>query len=302
VVIGSGAMGQSGIDAMLRRVYAEGKRIDPLAVPRVMGSAVVSLVAAELGARGPAFAVTSACASAAHAIGTALLLLRSGAAEVAVTGGADACFSYGHLQAWEGLRVMAPDTCRPFSRERRGMVLGEGAAVFVLETLEHAERRGAEPLAELAGFGQSCDAGDPVHPDPEGMAAALTGALRDAAMAPGELDYVNAHGTGTPSNDVAEARALQQVLGGELERISISATKSLHGHALGASGALELVAALFAIREGVIPPTANWLGPDPECPLDVTPNVPRERPVAAALSSSFAFGGLNAVLALRRLG
>jgi len=266
-----------------------------------MASAPVSQIAAEFGARGPAFAVTSACASSAHALGTALLLLRAGAAQLALAGGTDACFSYGHLQAWEALRVMAPDTCRPFSRDRRGMVLGEGAGAFVLETLEHARARGATPLAELAGFGQSSDAGDPVHPDPEGMAAAIGAALRDAAMEPGEVDYVNAHGTGTASNDVAEARALHLALGSAARLASVSSTKSLHGHALGASGALELVATLFALREGVIPPTANWLGPDPECDLDVTPNEARERPVRAALSSSFAFGGLNAVLALRRL-
>jgi nodulation protein E len=181
------------------------------------------------------------------------------------------------------------------------MVLGEGAAVVVLETLDHARSRGATPLAELAGFGQSCDAGDPVHPDPEGMAAAIRAALRDAAMAPGEVDYVNAHGTGTESNDAAEARALHRALGPAARRVSVSSTKSLHGHALGASGALELVATLFALCEGVVPPTANWLGPDPQCDLDVTPNRARERPVAAALTSSFAFGGLNAVLALRRI-
>jgi nodulation protein E len=181
------------------------------------------------------------------------------------------------------------------------MVLGEGAGVFVLETLDHAQGRGARPLAELAGCGQSCDAGDPVHPDPLGMAAAIAGALCDASMAPEEVDYVNAHGTGTASNDAAEARALHRALGAAVRRVSISSTKSLHGHALGASGALELMATLFALREGVIPPTANWLGPDPECDLDVTPNTARTRSVAAALTSSFAFGGLNAVLALRRI-
>lgn len=301
VVIGTGAGGQAGIDAMLRRCYVDGQRIDPLAVPRVMASAPVSQVAVELGARGPAFGVTSACASSAHALGTALLLLRSGAAEVAVAGGTDASFSYGHLQAWEALRVMAPDTCRPFSQGRKGMVLGEGAGVFVLETLDHARRRGALPLAELAGFGQSSDAGDPVHPDADGMAAAIEAALGDAGMEPGDVDYVNAHGTGTPGNDPAEARALHRALGERARSVSVSSTKSLHGHALGASGALELVATLFALREGVIPPTANWLGPDPDCDLDVTPNAPRERPVAAALSNSFAFGGLNAVLAVRRI-
>ena len=195
---------------------------------------------------------------------------------------------------------MADDTCRPFSKQRRGMVLGEGAGVFVLETLERAQRRGATILAEFAGAGMSADAGDIVFPSEVGAAKAIERALKDGGLAAQDVDYVNAHGTATPANDPTETRAIRRVFGAHADRLAVSSTKSMHGHALGAAGAVELLAAIGALRDGVVPPTANFVDPDPECDLDYVPNVARQMPVRVALSNSFAFGGLNAVVALRR--
>jgi nodulation protein E len=198
------------------------------------------------------------------------------------------------------MRVVADDTCRPFCRQRRGLVLGEGAGVFVLEVLEHARARGATILAELAGCGMSADAGDIVAPSGDGAAAAMRAALEDARLAPQEVGYINAHGTATPANDPTESRAIRTVFGAHADAIAVSSTKGVHGHALGAAGALEMIASIGALRHDVIPPTANFIDPDPECDLDYVPNVAREGRVEAVLSNSFAFGGLNAVLALRR--
>jgi nodulation protein E len=218
-----------------------------------------------------------------------------------VAGGAEASLSYGSLKAWEALRVMASDTCRPFSRERRGLVLGEGAAIVVLERLEDARARGAEILCEVAGFGATADAADLTNPSVEGMTRAICACLHDAGMAPEAVHYINAHGTGTAPNDVAETAAIKAAFGGDVaRRLAISSTKSMVGHALGAAGALELVAAMSAIRDGAAPPTMNYVGPDPACDLDYVPNEARRMTIDAALSNSFAFGGLNAVLALRR--
>jgi len=204
------------------------------------------------------------------------------------------------VKAWEAVRVTADDTCRPFCRQRRGMVLGEGAGIFVLEEFEHARRRGATILAEFAGAGMSSDAGDIVLPSADGAARALAAALADARLAPADVGYVNAHGTGTPANDPTETKAIRRVFGAHADALAVSSTKSMHGHALGAAGAIELVAVLGALREGVIPPTANFIDPDPDCDLDYVPNIAREKPLQAALSNSFAFGGLNSVIALRR--
>ena len=264
-----------------------------------MANAAASHVSMEFGITGPAFAVSSACASANHAIGLAFDMVRRGQMRAAIAGGSEACITVGSLKGWEALRVLATDTCRPFCRDRRGMVLGEGAGIFVLETLETARARGAPILAELAGFGMSADAADLVLPSETGAARAIAGALKDAGLAPERIDYVNAHGTGTAANDVAETRALRRVFGDHAGRLAVSSTKAVHGHALGAAGAIELVAAVRAITDGVVPPTANFTAPDPDCDLDYVPNEARERTVGAALSNSFAFGGLNAVLALR---
>jgi nodulation protein E len=271
-----------------------------MAIVRVMPNAPASQISLEFGLRGPVFAVASACASANHALAQALLLLRSGAAEVALAGGTESCITLSTVKAWEAMRVLADDTCRPFSRDRHGLVLGEGAGVFVLETLEHARGRGATILAELAGAGMSADAADIVMPDAGGAARAMRGALAQGRLAPQDVGYVNAHGTGTQANDPTETRAIRAVFGAHADALAVSSTKSMHGHALGAAGAIELVAVIGALREGVVPPTINHLGPDPECDLNVVPNVAQERPVQAALSNSFAFGGLNAVVALQR--
>ena len=301
VVIGTGIGGGTTQDQTARRLYGEGNpRVHPMAIVRVMPNAPASQISLEFGLRGPAFAVASACASANHAIGQALLLLRSGAAEVALTGGTEACITVGGVKAWEAMRVLADDTCRPFSRHRRGLVLGEGAGIFVLETIERAQARGAPILAELCGAGMSADASDIVMPDASGAARAMRAALAQAGLAAADIGYINAHGTGTLANDATETRAIRAVFGAHADALAVSSTKSMHGHALGAGGAIELVAVIGALREGVVPPTINYLEPDPECDLDVVPNVAQQRPVAAALSNSFAFGGLNAVLALRR--
>ncbi len=300
-VIGTGTGGEGTNDECSRRLYAErNPRLHPLSIVRRMMSAPVSQVSIEFGATGPCFVVSSACASANHAFAQALALVRSGAVDVALAGGVEACFTLGVLRAWEAMRVLADDTCRPFCQQRRGLVLGEGAGMLVLEGLDHARARGAQILAEFAGAGMSSDAGDIVLPSADGAARAMRAALDDAGLQPADIDYINAHGTATPANDPTETRAIHQVFGAHARQVAVSSTKAVHGHALGASGALEIVAVLGALREGVLPPTANFLDADPECDLDYVPNSARERRVRAALSNAFAFGGLNAVIALKQ--
>ena len=300
VVLGSGAGGDTTVNQCASRLYGPHAACPhPLTIPRAMLNAAVSHIAIEHGITGPAFAVSSACASATHAIAQAFALVQSGVVSVAITGGSEACLTYGTIKAWEALRVLAPDTCRPFSRGRRGMVLGEGAGVLVLETLAAAQARGARIYAELAGVGMSADAAEIVQPSIDGTARAMTLALANAHLSPDEVDYVNAHGTGTLLNDKTETEALHRVFGAHARTIAVSSTKSMHGHAMGASGALEAIATVLAIHEGAVPPTANYAGRDADCDLDYTPDAAREMPVEAALSNSFAFGGLNGVLAFR---
>lgn len=301
-IIGTGAGGQSTQDENYKRLYGEGaKRLHPLTIPKLMVNAPASQVSMHCGLRGPAFAVASACASATHAIGLAFQQVRSGAVPCAVTGGAEASITLGTMKGWEAMRITAPDTCRPFSRDRKGLVIGEGAAVVVLETLEHAQARDVPALGEIVGFGMSSDAGDLTTPDEGGMVRAIEAAVTDAKLVPADIQYVNAHGTGTATNDEVETKALRRAFGRQTERLVISSNKSMVGHALGAAGALELVATLMSMREGIVPPTVNYLGPDPACDIDCVPNEARRMDVEAALSNSFAFGGLNAVLAVRRL-
>ncbi|HXR62087.1 MAG TPA: beta-ketoacyl-[acyl-carrier-protein] synthase family protein [Rudaea sp.] len=300
-IIGTGIGGENSHNEQSSRFYGDrNPRVHPLAIVRVMANAPACHVGMEFGLTGPSFAVVSACASANHAMGQAFEMVRSGKVDLAVTGGSEACITVPTIKAWEAMRVTADDTCRPFCKQRRGMVLGEGAGIFVLEEYEHARRRGATILAEFAGFGMSADAGDIVLPSEAGAAKALSAALADARLAPEDVDYINAHGTGTPANDPTESKAIRRVFGAHADKLAVSSTKSMHGHALGAAGAIELVAAIGALRDGVVPPTANFIDPDPECDLDYVPNTAREMPVAAVLSNSFAFGGLNAVVALRR--
>jgi nodulation protein E len=300
-IVGSGIGGQTTQDENFKRIYGENaKRVHPLIIPRTMPNAPASQISMFFGIKGPTYAVSTACASATHSIGQAFHLVRGGAVTCAVAGGAEAQLTTGTVKAWEAMRILAPDTCRPFSRERKGMVLGEGAAIVVIETLDHAAARGADILGEVVGFGMSADAGDLTAPDPDGMVRAMTAALADAALAPDAIDYVNAHGTATTANDATETAALHKAFGAHVARLAISSTKSMVGHALGAAGALEAVAVVMALRDGVVPPTMNYLGPDPACDLDYVPNEARRRAMGTALSNSFAFGGLNAVLALRR--
>jgi nodulation protein E len=300
-IIGTGAGGQMTQDEGYKRLYGEGAaRAYPLSIPKLMVNAPVSQVSMHCGLRGPAFAVSSACASATHAIGLAFHMVRSGAVTCALTGGTEAPIAFGPMKGWEALRVMAPDTCRPFSRDRRGMVIGEGAAIIVLESLEHAQKRGAAILGEITGFGMSSDAKDLTNPDEGGMARAIENALADAKLKPADVQYVNAHGTGTVANDVAETNAIKRVFGPHALKLAISSTKSMVGHALGAAGGLEAVACLMAARDGVVPPTINYLGPDPACDLDYVPNEARDWRIDTIVSNSFAFGGLNAVIVIKR--
>jgi nodulation protein E len=300
-IIGTGVGGQTTQDESYRRLYRDNaKRLHPLTIPKLMVNAPASQISMLCGLRGPCYAIASACASGTHAIGAAFQLVRSGGAACAVTGGADACITLGTMKGWEAMRVMAPDDCRPFSRDRKGLILGEGAAMVVLESLEHARARSAVVLGEIVGFGMSADAHDLTAPDENGMYRAMVGALADARLAPADIQHVNAHGTGTVANDAAETSVIKRVFGPQAAALAVSANKSMLGHALGAAGALELVATLMAIREGIAPPTVNYLGPDPVCDLDYVPNEARALRIEAALSSSFAFVGLNAVLAVRR--
>jgi nodulation protein E len=300
IITGSCVGGQSTEDLGFVEIYRKGtNRVHPLTIPKTMANAGASHISMEFGITGPAFTISTACSSAAHAIGQAFLMIASGTADLAITGGSEATFSLGILKAWEAMRVVSPDTCRPFSKDRRGMILGEGAAMFVLEPFEAAQARGARIHAELVGFGMSADACHITQPSVDGAARAMRAALRSARLAPEQIGYINAHGTATVANDLTETAAIRQVFGAHADRLAISSTKSMHGHALGAAAALECLATVIALRDGVLPPTANFSEPDPECNLDVIPNVARHQQVEYAMSNSFAFGGLNAVLVLK---
>jgi nodulation protein E len=301
IVTGSCVGGQSTENQGFWDVYKLGKtRVHPMTIPKTMANAGASAISQEFGITGPAFTIATACSSSAHAIGQAFMMVRSGMSDVALTGGSEAPFSYGILKAWEAMRVVSPTVCRPFSKDRNGMVLGEGAAMLVLEALDLALARGARPLAEIVGFGMSSDAHHITQPSAEGAAKAVRMALKDAGIAPEQIGYINAHGTGTTVNDPTETRAMHLAFGEHARRLAISSTKAMHGHTLGAAGAIESAAAIMALASGVLPPTIHFNEPDPECDLDYVPNCARRADIEYALSNSFAFGGLNAVLALRR--
>lgn len=301
IVTGSCVGGQSTQDEGFVNIYQQGKpRVHPLTIPRTMANAAASHLSMEFGVTGPCYTISTACSSSNHAIGQAFWMVRGGGTDVAITGGSEAVFSTGILRAWEAMRVVSPDTCRPFSKDRHGMILGEGGAMLVLEPLERAEARGAAIYAEILGFGMSSDAAHITQPTPEGAARAIRAALRDGCLGPEQVGYINAHGTGTQVNDLTETAAIRSVFGAHAGRLAISSTKSMHGHALGAAGAMEAVATVMALQHGVLPPTANYREPDPDCDLDVIPNVARAAQVEYALSNSFAFGGLNAVLVFRK--
>ena len=302
VITGSCLGGRNIEEAGYWELFHHGKsRIHPLTIPLSMANAGASHISMAFGIEGPSYTVSTACSSATHAIGQAFHMVRSGAAPMAITGGSEAPFFIGGLKAWEAMRVISKDTCRPFSLERSGMILGEGAAMLVLEPLEVALARGAVPLAEIVGFGMSADAGHITNPQSSGPARAMRLALRDGGLAPEQIGYINAHGTATEANDRTETAAIHGVFGEHARALAISSTKSMHGHALGAAGALEAVASVLALSSGTLPPTANFLSPDPSCDLDVIPNRARAAEVEACLSNSFAFGGLNAVLAFKAI-
>jgi nodulation protein E len=301
VILGTSGGGLTTQDENYRVVYEDGKnRVHPFIVPKLMNNAAVSQVSMEFNLRGPSFTVATACASSNHAMGQAFNMVRSGMAKAMLTGGSEAMLCFGGIKAWEGLRVMSRDACRPFSATRNGMVQGEGAGVFVFEDYDHAKARGADILCEVAGFAMSSDASDIVMPSKQGAARAIAGALKDAQIAPEQVGYINAHGTGTGANDKTECAAVADVFGAHADRLMISSTKSMHGHLIGGTGAVELLACIMALRDGVIAPTIGYEEPDPECALDVVPNEARQASVDVTLSNAFAFGGLNAVIALRK--
>ncbi len=284
------------------KLYGENAhRLHPFTVPRIMPSAPASHISMEFGLRGPSFATASACASAGHAIGIGFQMIRSGMLDLAVTGGSDASISVGFMKAWDALRVLSPDCCRPFSADRSGLVIGEGAGVLVLEEWQHAQARGAAIQGEVVGFGMSADAGDMTAPSTDGAAQAMRDALEDAGLPAEAVDYVNAHGTGTRLNDRTEVAALREVMGAHLSKTAVSSTKSMIGHCLNAGGALEALVSVLALRDSVLPPTIGFRAADPECDIDCVANQSRPAALDVAMSNSFAFGGLNAVLLMRRV-
>jgi nodulation protein E len=298
VIIGTGVGGITTVDDVLHGEYALKSRTNPWAVPRIMGIAAASHISILYGCTGPTFGVTSACVSGSQAIGLGAYLIRSGVVDRAIVGGSDSSMTPMNIRVWELLRVLTNDACRPFSLMRNGMVLGEGAAVLVLESEQTTRTRQATPLAEIAGYGTSSDAFDIVRSDPSGATTAMELAIAESSLRPDQICYVNAHGTGTIANDIAETEALRRVFGRRLPELAISSTKPIHGHTLGAAGAIELVITIMAMRTNTAPPTINWLGPDPKCDLDPVPNVARKLPIRVAMSNSFAFGGINACLVI----
>jgi nodulation protein E len=301
IVTGSCVGGKSTEDEGFQNLYAlKRPRVNPLTIPRAMENAGASHISIETGIVGPTYTVSTACSSSNHALGQAFWLVRGGVVDAAVAGGSEAPFCLGNLKAWEAMRVVSPDTCRPFSKNRRGMILGEGGAMLVLETLDAALARGAKIYAEIVGFGMSSDAHHLTQPSIEGPARAIRGALHDGGIEPGQVGYINAHGPATPANDPTEAAAIRLVFGEHAARVAVSSTKSMHGHALGAAGAIEAVATVLTLRNSLLPPTANFDEPDPQCDIDVVHGEARPAQPEYAISNSFAFGGLNAVLAFRR--
>lgn len=302
VITGSSVGGQFSEEEGYKRLYREGNpRVAPLTIPRTMANGAASRISLEFGIHGPAYTVATACSSSNHAIGQAFWMIRSGQVDAAITGGSEAVFAEGLLRAWEAMRVVSSEPCRPFSADRKGLSLGEGAGMLVLEDWEHAKSRGANILGEIAGFGMSSDAHHITQPCVEGPAKAMLWAIRDAGIPPESIDYINAHGTGTQANDSVESEAIRTVLPQNGSTVLVSSTKSVHGHTLGAAGALEAAATILALKNGIVPPTANYGVADPKCGLNVVGNQACEANLIYALSNTFAFGGLNATLVLKRV-
>jgi nodulation protein E len=302
VITGSSVGGQFSEEEGYQRLYRDkNPRVAPLTIPRTMANAGASRISLEFGITGPAYTIATACSSSNHALGQAFWMVRGGQVTAAIAGGSEAVFAEGLLRAWEAMRVVSPDMCRPFSADRKGLTLGEGGAMLILENWEHAKARGAEILGEIVGFGMSSDAFHITQPCIDGPAKAMQWALQDAGVRPEQVDYINAHGTGTVANDATESEAIRCVFSRNADSLLVSSTKSMHGHTLGAAGAIEAIATLLALKYGVVPPTANFTSADPACPLDVVPNNARRAAVETAISNTFAFGGLNATLVMKRV-
>jgi nodulation protein E len=299
VIVGTGVGSLGTIEEGAYNLL-EGRRPDPLSVPRAMTSAAASHIGMIYGCTGPSFVISSACASSAQALGIAMQMLRAGMCDRAIVAGCESIITSGGMKGWEAMRVLSPDFCRPFSKGRNGLLLGEGGAVLVLETAEGAERRGARIRARLLGYGTTSDAKDMLRPDTDGATEAMAIALADAGVDAGTIDYVNAHGTATLLNDTTESEALGRIFGNRVGAVPVSSTKPIHGHTLGAAGAIEAIVTIRAMEEGRVPPTINFLAPDPNCPVDCVPNESRTQPIGMALSNSFAFGGINAALVFGR--
>ncbi|MDA9186303.1 beta-ketoacyl-[acyl-carrier-protein] synthase family protein [Planktomarina sp.] len=300
VLLGTAAGGMNTWEDNYRAVFESGKnRVHPFVVPKLMNNAATSHVSMEFNLKGPSFTVSTACASSNHAIGLAFQMVRSGMVDVMIAGGSEAMLTFGGLKAWEGLRVMSKDACRPFSDNRSGMVQGEGAGIFILEKYENAISRGANILAEIVGFAMNSDASDIVVPSQDGASTAMIRALKDARMDINDVGYINAHGTGTRANDTTECAAITKVFGAHVKKLMVSSTKSMHGHLIGGTGAVELLACIMAIRDGIIAPTIGYEQKDTSCDIDVVPNIARNAKVKGVVSNAFAFGGMNAVLVMR---
>lgn len=296
-IIGSGAGGLTTFETAYRDLFIHNKRAThPLTLLRIIGSSAAAHVGIEFGVKGPTFATCSACSTATHAIGLARDYIRDGVVDVAIAGASESVITYGTMKAWQALHVLSPQGCFPFAKKRNGTVLAEGAGILVLESYEHAKARGATILCELAGFGMASDSQDMVKPTVEGPSVAMQDALNDAGISASDIDYLNAHGTATTDNDINETKAIRNVFKEHAEKLMVSSTKSMTGHALGAGGGIEAVACIKAMQDSFVPATIGLDEPGDGCDLDYIPNVGREKKVNYAMSNSFAFGGLNAVL------
>jgi 3-oxoacyl-[acyl-carrier-protein] synthase II len=308
VYLGTGMGAANTLEASYEQLFVQKvKRLHPLTVVMVMNNAAASFISIDRGLKGPCLTFSTACSSSAVAIGEAFRLIKHGYADVMLAGGTESLLTYGNLMSWESIGTLAleaddPSTsCRPFSKDRTGFVLGEGAAVLVLESLDRAKKRGAGIYGEVMGYGSTADAEHITKPSVEGQALAIEAALEDACTGPDGIDYINAHGTATQANDAVETRAIKKVFGQRAYTIPISSTKSMHGHLLGAAGAVELVVSVLALRHRIVPPTATLTVPDPECDLDYVPGNARTGiDLKTVMSNSFAFGGTNAVLIVRK--
>ncbi|HCJ12003.1 MAG: beta-ketoacyl-[acyl-carrier-protein] synthase II [Verrucomicrobia bacterium GWF2_51_19] len=310
VIIGSGIGGMETIEQQSRTLYEKGaRRVSPFMIPSLIGNIAAGIVAIEMGARGPNYGIVTACATGSHAVGSAYETIAYGKADVMIAGGSEASITELGFSGFCSMKAMSTafndqpqKSSRPFDLKRDGFVMGEGAGVLLLETLEHAQKRGAHIYAEIVGYGASCDAYHITSPDPEGkgVAAAMRSALKEAALQPSDVDYINAHGTSTPYNDKFETLAIKNVFGDYARKVKISSTKSMTGHLLGAAGVVESAVCIKAIETGIIPPTINYEFPDPDCDLDYTPNTAVKHRVNVALNNNLGFGGQNAAIVFKK--